>query len=119
MAETFHIEQWDTMSSVVKLPLQISVAITGIITVTVTTFYFFAQPVLPIFYSLARPEQALVEKEWIFLFPAISLSITLIHIVCSSVFGSLNRLVLKLFAWMTVILQFCLALIVLRLLLIT
>ena len=119
MAETFYIEQWDSISSVVKLPLQISVAVTGLITISTTTFYFFAQPVLPIFYSLARPDQALVEKEWIFLFPALSLLITLTHIVCSSLFGSLNKLVLRLFAWMTVILQFCLALIVIRLIIIT
>lgn len=119
MAETFRIEQWDSISSVVKLPLQISVGLTGLVTISTTIFYFFAQPVLPLLYSLARPEQALVSKEWVFLFPALSLFITLTHIICSSIFGDLDKLILKLFAWMTVVLQCCLSLIVVRLLLIT
>ena len=118
MAETFRIEQWDTISSVVKLPLQISVGITGLISIASTIFYFFVQSTIPLFYSLARPEQALVQKEWIFLYPALSLVITLTHIICSSLFGDLDKLILRLFAWMTVVLQFCLSLLVVRLLII-
>ena len=40
-------------------------------------YFFLLQPQIPLFYSLARVEDQMVNKEWIFLFPALALLIML------------------------------------------
>lgn len=120
MSETqFKIETWDELSASIKRPLLLCVAFTGLISIISTLYYFFAQPVIPIFYSLARPDQALATKEWIFLFPGISLVITLLHSILISLFKELEKLVLRLFAWTTLIMQCFLFLSLIRIIIIT
>lgn len=119
MAETFQIESWDSIHSIVKRPLLLSVTMTGLITLLAVIFYFAAQPVIPIFYSLARAEQTLTTKEWLFIFPGISLVITVLHIFLIAFFKELDALVLRLFAWMTMIMQLILTLTLVRIILIT
>ncbi|MBP7768565.1 hypothetical protein KA082_01895 [Candidatus Woesebacteria bacterium] len=119
MSEMFKMESWDQLNEGIKKPLITSVAVTGFITVLCTIFYFFTQPVIPLFYSLARNDQALTTKEWIFLFPIISLVITLLHSLLLSFFKDLDALVLRLFAWMTVVMQFFLILALVRIIVIT
>lgn len=115
----FRMESWDQLSASIKRPLLLCVAFTGLITIVSTLYYFFAQPEVPIFYSLARPEQALSPKEWVFLFPGISLVITLLHSILISLFKELERLILRLFAWMTLLMQGFLFLTLLRIIIIT
>ncbi len=117
--QNFKMESWDQLSTNLKQPLLLCVACTGLITVASTLYYFFAQPVIPLLYSLARPDQALVAKEWIFLFPVIALSITLIHSILISLFRDLEKLVLRLFAWMTLVMQVFLFLTMMRIIIIT
>lgn len=115
----FRMETWDQLSSSIKRPLLLCVAITGLITVASTLFYFFSQPVIPLFYSLARAEQALTTKEWIFLFPVFSLSITIVHSILISIFKNLEKLILRLFAWTTFVMQSFIFLTLLRIIIIT
>lgn len=119
MSETFRMDSWDQLSIGIKRPLLISISVTGLITIATTVYYFFSQPIIPIFYSLARNEQALAQKEWIFLFPLISLVMTLLHSILISVFKELDKLVLRLFAWTTVVMQFFLFVTLLRIIIIT
>lgn len=122
MAEMFRINSWsdwDRLTHTIKSPLLISIGLTGLLTIIATIFYFFAQSVVPIFYSLPLAEQALAPKEWLFLLPVISLIVTLVHSGLISLFNDLDILILRLFAWMTVIMQFFLLLILVRIILIT
>ncbi len=115
----FKIETWDELSTSIKQPLLLCVAFTGLITIVSTIYYFFAQPEIPLFYSLARPDQAITSKEWIFLFPTIALFITLLHSILISLFKDLEKLVLRLFAWTTLVVQCFLFFALLRIIIIT
>jgi hypothetical protein len=120
MTETqFRMEDWDQISSSIKQPLLLCVAITGLITIVSTLFYFFSQPVIPLFYSLALPEKSLAVKEFIFIFPSLSLIITLLHSILISVFKDLEKLILRLFAWTTLVMQAFLFFTLLRIIIIT
>lgn len=119
MSETFRMESWDQLSTGIKRPLLLSIAVTGVIAIFSTIFYFFAQPSIPLFYSLPRSEQALAVKEWLFLFPVFSLTMTLVHSLLISLFKELDRLVIRLFVWMTVVMQFFLFVTLVRIILIT
>ncbi len=50
---------------------------TCIIILTGVGYFFLLQPQIPMFYSLARVEDQMANKEWIFLFPALALLIML------------------------------------------
>jgi hypothetical protein len=80
--------------------------------------YFRLQPVVPLFYSLARKDQYLVSKEWLFLFPALSLLITLTHWLILNSMKDYEPLLLKIFAWTTVGFQVILSLALVRIILI-
>jgi len=66
------------------------------------------------FYTLALPAQQLVVKEWLWLFPAISLLITLTHLAAAQRFKNYNHLLLQLFSWITVLIQAILTLALIR-----
>lgn len=119
MSEMFRMDSWDQLSAGIKKPLLISVVATGIITIITTIYYFFAPPVLPVFYSLARSEQSLAQKEWIFLFPVVGLLMSLLHSLLISICKEVDILILRLFAWTTVIMQFFLLLSLIRTIVIT
>lgn len=68
-----------SVPSSIKLPVQLLAFITLVSSFLSITFYFSIQPEIPLLYSLSQPEQQLVTKEWIFIFPAILLFITIVH----------------------------------------
>ncbi len=98
-----------------SLPLKISMIITLVMLVETALFYSRLQPEIPLFYSLADPEQQLAHKPWIFILPAISLLINSLHLILIRVFNQLEELVLNLFTWSTVVLQIILLMTLTRL----
>jgi hypothetical protein len=83
-----------------------------------SVLYFRLQPVVPLFYSLPRESQHLVAKEWLFIFPAISMFITILHGSILTTSQNSEALLLRLFAWTTVSIQIVLFLALLRIVLI-
>lgn len=51
----------------------IAVISTCIMILTGVGYFFLLQPQIPLFYSLARVEDQMTNKEWIFLFPGLAL----------------------------------------------
>jgi len=111
--------QWTLVPLEVKKEALSALYFTAAVTIVSVTYFFIAQPELPIFYTLPLPNQALVSKSWIFLFPAISFLITLIQLIMIGVFKDLAPLILKLFAWMTSFMQVLLLMVIIRIILIT
>ncbi len=105
--------------SVVKRPLFLSFIITLVIILTSGIYYIFAQPVIPLFYTLARPAQSLASKEWLFLFPSISFSMSVLHVLIMHWFRNMEPLLLVLFARTGLLLQVVLLGAVLRIIYIT
>ncbi len=77
------------------------VALSGLITVTT---YSRTQPEIPLFYSLAQPEQQLVNKQWLFLFPIVSAAILVIHRISIQFLRKHDEKLTKIFTWMTLFL---------------
>ena len=97
-----------------SLTMMLSLLIGLIMALMTSVLYFQLQPVVPLFYSLPRESQHLVAKEWLFMFPTVSMIITILHgsILTSSRHS--ETLLLKLFAWTTVSVQTILFLALLR-----
>jgi uncharacterized membrane protein len=95
-------------------PLRFSIVINLVIFGLSLIFYPRLQPEIPLFYSLADANDQLVNKQWLFLLPSLSLAINIIHLILIRVLKKLDDLILALFAWSTVILEVVLLLIVLR-----
>lgn len=111
--------RWSLVPKEVKTQLLLSLYVTVVITLVATVYYFVAQPVLPFFYTLPLPKQALGPKEWLFFFPVFSFLITLLHMIVISIYQDLETLVLKLFANMTSVVQIVLLLSLIRVVIIT
>lgn len=111
--------RWSVVPTDVKRQLLISFYLTVATTLAATVYYFISQPVLPFFYTLPLPEQALGQKEWLFFFPMLSFLITLIHMVIISIYHDLTPLILKLFAVMTSVIQIVQLLALTRIIMIT
>ncbi len=116
MTETFILAPDDSLAKSVRPILIVSTVITGCITLAATLFYFITQPVIPLMYTLARPEQALVPKIWLFVFPLASVTITVLHIFLIAKCKDLEELILKLFAWVTVVIQVLILAVLIRIL---
>jgi len=99
-------------------PYKISLSVTILLIALSLIFYPRLQPVIPLFYSQLQPEKQLVDKMFIFLLPMMSLSINLIHIILQKACKNLDKLVLQLVAWSTVVLQAILLLVTARILII-
>ncbi len=82
-------------------------------------FFVLAQPMLPMFYSLALPQQQLVPKVWIFLLPLLSLIISLSHALILSAIEQQDRVIQRLFITMTLVLQTLLIVALIRIIYIT
>ena len=80
--------------------------------------YFRLQPEIPLFYSLALPEQQLARKEWIFLFPLLSFAISTGHLFITHWCREYSPMLLKLLGWVTLSLQIVLAISMIRILII-
>lgn len=99
-----------------RQPLQYSLLLTGIITLLGVIALFFIPPEIPLFYSLPLTSQQLAGQYWILLFPGLSLGITLLHIVLVGIFTAVDEEVLRLFCWLTVVLQLLLVAVLVRVL---
>lgn len=120
MAHSFFNFQPDAqISPFLRVPLFTSFFVSAIIFIVTIVYYLQAQPQLPLFYSLARPSQHLVPKVWLFILPSVSLIINTIHTILVQLFKEYNPVILRLFMWVTVILQLVLLLVFLRIVLIT
>jgi hypothetical protein len=104
------------LTKLVQRPIKISLLLTGLITLFSVSTLFFLQPEIPIFYSLPLSSQQIVNRFWILLFPGYSLIVTLLHITLLGIFSKVDEEVLRLFCWLTVVLQLILFAILLRLL---
>jgi hypothetical protein len=105
--------------SIVHRPLLVAVFLSGLLLLFSTIYFVIAQPVIPLFYTLARPSQQLVPKAWLFLFPGLSLILNALHIQVMHWLKNHDEVLLILFAWVGVAFQVMLCLALLRIILIT
>jgi hypothetical protein len=103
----------------IKKTILIARTITLAMLLIAVIYYFIAQPQLPIFYSLARKNDQLANKEFIFLFPAISFVMNLLHFPVIKTLKRYSSLMLNLFTVTTTILQAVFLLSLLRIVMIT
>ncbi len=103
---------------VLRIPFLLCLLISSSVTLLVLVAYFTAQPVIPMFYSLAQPKQQLAAKEWLFLFPFLSFVITGLHIAIARWLYPQTRVIVQLFSWTTLAIQIMLALSLVRILVI-
>lgn len=96
-----------------------SLLVSCILTLITTVVYFQAQPLLPVFYSLGEPTDYLVPKLWIFVFPAFSFAVTLIHLLLLPSLSSYHKVMNQLFGWVTLTMQALCVIAALRIILIT
>lgn len=104
------------LSKEIKTPFLMIYLVSLLTSLISLTLYFRIQPEIPIFYSLAQPAEQLAAKEWIFLFPAISIFISVAHSLLLRLINKSEKLIRKLFAWTTVVVQLMLLLAMLRIL---
>lgn len=97
-----------------RTPILISLLFGSAMIVLYISVLFSLQPVIPLFYSLARIDQHLADKELLIIFPIISFLITMIHFGMIQLFKFLDTILLKIFTWMTVFIQILLAISMIR-----
>ncbi len=98
-------------------PLMLSLLISCLLALLALTTYLNIQPVIPLFYSLAEPNQYLASLEWIFLFPIFSFFMTFAHFLIVKTMKDLEKVVLKMFIWVSLTLQIILSLAMIRIIL--
>lgn len=109
----------DSIPKTIKTPVLVSWIVTTILIIITAIYYFISQPELPIFYSLARKSDQIVRKEFIFLFPLISLLMNIIHTVVIKIINKYSTLMLELFVFTTALLQIIFLLSLIRIVIIT
>jgi hypothetical protein len=90
----------------IKLPvglLYLSFLTSALLSLSV---YFSLQPVIPLFYTLTQPEQQLVAKHWIFVFPTIVGLISIVHSYILYRMQEGHMLLLQLFSWTSILISF-------------
>jgi len=90
--------------------LVLSTALAGLVT------FFRIQPIIPLFYSLARPADWLAPKVFMFIIPIAMAIITLGHLALLYRVRNYDQLLLQLFAWTTFAINLILALSLIRIL---
>jgi hypothetical protein len=90
---------------VVKKPLYLSFLATLLIIIISGVYYVFSQPEIPLLYTLARPNQALVSKEWLFLLPSISFVLSVLHVFIIHWLRELEPILLSTFVGAGLLLQ--------------
>lgn len=111
-------ETWGQLSELapdVQKPLRYSTTLTAVITLISFVALFIVQPEIPLFYSLPTA-QVLVPKMWILLFPLLALIISVSHIAFTWISREFQTMVLRLYAWTTVLLLMLLLVTLIRLL---
>lgn len=86
-----------------------------VFTLASVILYPSIQGKIPLFYSLTRDLDQLANKEWIFLFPGMSLIIIVLNTLLIAVNKHFEPLIINLFTWATFGLQIILAMIFIRL----
>lgn len=102
-----------------KIPLLISLLLTALTTAITVLYIAFAQPVLPILYTLIQPEQTLVAKWWLLLIPFFSFIFSLTDYILHLTLQTIDRFILQLTAWFTVFIQIVLLMALTRIIFIT
>jgi hypothetical protein len=100
-------------------PMAISFGITILLLLISTIYFIIAQPVIPIFYTLARPAQQLAPKVWLFLFPGLSLLFNVSHLIVVRLLKEQDEVLTTLLAWVGVAFQVLLSLALLRIVYLT
>ncbi len=103
----------------VQAPITASWILFFLFLVVTIIYYFLAQPELPIFYTVATRQDQLAPKLFLFIFPAVSLSMNIIHFFILRALQKYSAILLKLFVGTTIGLQILLGFALLRILLIT
>ena len=98
----------------VRQPFLISLLISFSSILGLLTVYFILQPQVPLYYSLARPEQFLVPKSRLFVFPGLSLLINALHLFSIKFLQHYEQVLVEIFAWITVAIQIFLVLALIR-----
>lgn len=106
------------ISDKLKAPFLISILVTFVTSFISVTVLFTIQPVIPLLYSLAQPEQQLVNKQWILIFPIVSFIINFFHLIIANLMKNFRQVLLQIFVWSTVLLQFLLLLAMIRIIII-
>ena len=115
----FNDSRWRlSIPTPIKAPVLLCFLATLVAALTIITLYFDMQPVVPMFYTLTDPREYLVAKEWLFVYPALSITITFIHLIILNRLNFYNRLLMQLFAWSTVCIQALLIISLLRIVMI-
>ncbi len=99
-----------------KTPVLICFLFSSLITLMVLVSIITLQPVVPLFYSLPQPENYLVPKIWLSVFPVLSFSITFVHLLLLKSIRLYEKIIQQLYAWVTVAIQLLLFLALLRIL---
>jgi hypothetical protein len=100
-----------------KTPVLTSWLVSAVVLLLVLGSLFAVPPQVPLLYSLALPSQQLAAREWLFLFPALSILMSLGHsFLLTKLYAqaSLDELMLRIFAWTSVAWQGILGLALLR-----
>jgi hypothetical protein len=115
------VEQLENLRPVrpdpVMRTLRTAVLLTIALTATVGIFYSFLQPKIPLFYTLAQPENQLVHKAWIFFFPAFAWIISVGHFILIKSLTNLTEGVRRIFSWVTLGLVIMIGLLLVRIIL--
>lgn len=100
-----------------RTPILVTSLLSCILTLLTLVFVPRLQPTVPLFYTLADVNDFLVPKMWLFVFPALSILITVTHLWLLRVLHSHDRLIVQVFCWQTVIIQSLLLISLIRILL--
>lgn len=87
--------------------------------VTTIIYYFLAQPELPLFYTVATKQNQLAPRIFLFLFPAISFFMNILHFFIFKILQRYSTILIKLFVGITIGLQILLGFALFRIILIT
>jgi hypothetical protein len=107
-----------TIPQFIKTPILLSFSLTIILLIVCLAFYPKLQAEIPFFYSVAEPQKQLAHKNFIFLFPSLSLIFNLVALILIKVFSQLEKIIVKFFVFMNLVFQIIIAMLVFRLILI-
>lgn len=96
-----------------KTPFLLCYLAGSIMAVSYVSAILTLQPVVPLFYSLTGNQQ-LVPTSFLIIFPVASFTISTAHLLIAQLFSFLDKTLIQLFSWMTVLIQLLLLLAMVR-----
>jgi hypothetical protein len=105
-----------TLSKTIRTPFLVSYLFAAITSFLAIAFYLQLPPTIPLFYTIAESTAQLTNKEWVFLFPSLALTIALIHTSYLQFFSKSEKVTVRLFAWATAVVQIVLSISLIRIL---